>query len=719
MSTREAITDYLDACLGDTAGRLHIAVGYGGHFNGTGSYEFDRFIQSNFAWPGEAAQAVREMLAAAPESDVYVCSYAMHADKRTPAAVVARDHVHADIDHDFDLDKIQALHGFAVASGTPGHGQVYAALTESVPANWHKVLCRGLADHLGGGDAKISANDVLRPPGTFNHKPAAKGGTPAPVQWLVRPPGVRTDPQALARLLGVTLPDQLSTAVDTSAVGIDVELPVEFNVDDHPKVKAALQRITNDRSADTMRVVGACRRCGLTRAHARHAVNTRPDLAGRLAERHDDDIAECWRKTAKRRHGDSPLVSLDSALATFKTWLHIDDTAPVLAVAAAIVANLAEGDPVWFLILGPPSGGKTEILSACLLLDYVVPAATITEAALLSGTSRKERAKDATGGLMRQIGDFGILLAKDFTSVLSQNKDTAKAAMAAMREIFDGSWDRPVGTDGGKVLHWHGKCGFVGGATPSYDRYGGIVNALGDRFMLLRLPDVDPAEQAGAALKAAQHEKKMRAELATAMLGLIAGAQLNLVAAVLGKDEEQALVALSTFTARARTAVERDGYTGELLVMPQPEGPARLVKAMRQLYGALNALGVGDDTRWEVMARIAVDCVPAIRVPLMLQLLGQPDWRRTADIAEAAGLVSKTAARHLDDLVLLGLAERTKKKPTDKPTDGDSDPAGNSPYYWRRSDWLYEHWPPSLKVRQRTTTRREREIKEDVENNDQ
>ena len=132
--------------------------------------------------------------------------------------------------------------------------------------------------------------------------------------------------------------------------------------------------------------------------------------------------------------------------------------------------------------------------------------------------------------------------------------------------------------------------------------------------------------------------------------------------------------------------------------MPQPEGPARLVKAMRQLYGALIALSVDDDTRWEVMARIAVDCVPAIRVPLMLQLLGQPDWRRTAVIAEAAGLVSKTAARHLDDLVLLGLAERTKKKPTDKPTDGDGDPAGNSPYYWRRTDWLHDHWPPSLKL---------------------
>jgi putative DNA primase/helicase len=114
------------------------------------------------------------------------------------------------------------------------------------------------------------------------------------------------DPQALARLLGVNLPDQVSnaakssavktSAVKTSAVAVDVELLVEFNIDDHPKVKAALQQVTTDRSVDTMRVVGACHGSGLTRAHARHAINTRPDLAARLAERHDDDVAECWRK---------------------------------------------------------------------------------------------------------------------------------------------------------------------------------------------------------------------------------------------------------------------------------------------------------------------------------------------------------------------------------------------------------------------------------------
>ena len=67
-----------------------------------------------------------------------------------------------------------------------------------------------------------------------------------------------------------------------------------------------------------------------------------------------------------------------------------------------------------------------------------------------------------------------MLLIKDFTSVLAQNKDARAEAMAALREVYDGDWHRPVGTDGGKVLTWRGKCGLIGGVTPALDQYGQV-----------------------------------------------------------------------------------------------------------------------------------------------------------------------------------------------------------------------------------------------------
>src|SRR5690606_38143365 len=117
-----------------------------------------------------------------------------------------------------------------------------------------------------------------------------------------------------------------------------------------------------------------------------------------------------------------------------------------------------------------------------------------------------------------------IILCKDFTSVLSQNKDSSAAALAALREIYDGSWHRPIGTDGGRVLSWSGKCGLIGGVTPTIDRYAQVVGALGDRYLLLRLPDVDPVAMARSALAQGSNQRQMRTELAEAMAGLIAGA---------------------------------------------------------------------------------------------------------------------------------------------------------------------------------------------------
>jgi hypothetical protein len=404
-------------------------------------------------------------------------------------------------------------------------------------------------------------------------------------------------------------------------------------------------------------------------------------------------------------HRDTPVpidpVPLADAVATFSRWLHLDDHAPLLVVAAAIVANLEPGDPVWLLIVGPPSGGKTEILSSCGGLPYIVKVATMTEAALLSGTNARDRAKEATGGLLRQVGEFGIILCKDFTSVLSQNRDTAKQAMAALREVYDGSWDRPMGSDGGRVLHWSGKCGLVGGVTPSYDRYGTVVNALGDRFVLLRMPDVAAERQALSALDNGQHEQEMRAELAAAMTGLIAGANGDLVNADLDDETRMRLTSLAMFAARARTAVERDGYSGELLVMPQAEGPARLVKVLRRVCGGLAAIGVEADVRWQLLARIARDCAPAIRVPLMAALVAADEPLRTSDLAETCGLVTKTAHRQLDDLALLGIAKHAKKGTAD-----------NSPDTWSASEWLRQFWPPE--VGQKTSTKREEEIKEGV-----
>lgn len=375
---------------------------------------------------------------------------------------------------------------------------------------------------------------------------------------------------------------------------------------------------------------------------------------------------------------------LTAALATFRRWLYLDDPAPLYALAAALVANRADGDPVWLLLVCAPSTGKTELLSAAAPLPWVRPASTLTAASLLSGTSAKDRAKDATGGLLRQVGGFGVILCKDFTSLLAQNRDTRAEVLAALREVYDGRWDRAVGSDGGRVLTWTGKCGLVGGVTPSLDRYAAVVSALGDRFLLLRMPDPDPALSAKMALTHRGKEARMRAELAGALGALVGGADVAAVNRELTGTEEDELIRLASFTARARTGVERDGYTRDVLYLPQVEGPGRLVTAYARMFGALSAIGCDPETTWDVLGRIAIDCMPATRARFARELLGETAAARTGELADRVGMTQRNAREHLDDLCLLGLADRTRR--------GD---AVNSPDYWMASKLLRCLWPES------------------------
>lgn len=348
---------------------------------------------------------------------------------------------------------------------------------------------------------------------------------------------------------------------------------------------------------------------------------------------------------------------LEQAHAAFRRHLHMPDPGALDVMLGTVAANRRDGDPVWTLFVGPPGGGKSELLNAVSQLDDAHPTGTLTEAALLSGTPKKEHGAAAKGGLLRVIGDQGIIVCKDFGSVLSMNRDARSAVLAALREIFDGSWTRHVGTDGGKTLAWSGKVGLVGGCTPTIDRHHAVMGAMGERFTLYRLPEVDANVQAREALKHAGRERAMRAELAQAARNVVA----NLTEPRSRSDEEtDQLISLATLVVRARSAVERDGYSREIELVPGPEAPTRLVIVLARLLDGLDAIGCPRDQALRVVTKAAYDSVPALRLDVMriLHAGGQQD---TNGVAEAARHPSTTTRRALEDLTAHGLVECSRQ----------------------------------------------------------
>jgi Bifunctional DNA primase/polymerase, N-terminal len=350
-------------------------------------------------------------------------------------------------------------------------------------------------------------------------------------------------------------------------------------------------------------------------------------------------------------------VSCAEAEEVYGKWLHDPDPVPTRIVLAAYAANMAlEGDPVWIMLVGGSGIGKTERIMPVATMPRVVMASTLTgEAALLSASPKRERAKNATGGVLRQIGDHGVLVVKDFTSVLSMSRDRRGEVVGALREIYDGRWDRYYGTDGGQVLSWEGKCGFIAGCTTAIDSAHSVLAAMGTRFLFVRLPEADLDKIARSALAHTGKEAEMRAELARVTTGLLHHLQAP---HELHEGVQTWLVPLANLASQARSPVERDSR-GEIELVLDAEAPTRIVKQLGQLWRACGMLGLDEAHSWAAVRRAGLDSIPKLRRAVITHLGAcQGNWQPTTAIAHAVRHPSRTTRRALEDLVAHGLADR-------------------------------------------------------------
>jgi hypothetical protein len=388
-----------------------------------------------------------------------------------------------------------------------------------------------------------------------------------------------------------------------------------------------------------------------------NANRCRPPLAEAEVERIAASIAryEPAEGEPEPRREVEP-VAITDAIGTFRRWLEMPDAGAVYAMLGTIAAQRLDRDPVWTLYVAPPGWGKTEALQAAAELPDVYPTATLTEPALLSGTAKRDRDKGATGGLLPTIGESGIILCKDFGSVLSMHRESRGQVLAALREVYDGSWTRHVGVDGGKTLSWSGKVGFLGGCTPTIDRAHAVMATMGERFLLYRLPEIEPGRQATLALAHTGREAEMRAELGHAVAGVFA-TELG-EPRRLDDAERERLIALATFAVKARSPVERDGHTREIELVPESEAPARLAKVVEALLAGLDSLGVERWVAWRVAAKAALDCVPRLRRQAV-EFLAVHGESGTKDVAVALDYPTGTVRRALEDLTAHRIVARS------------------------------------------------------------
>lgn len=349
---------------------------------------------------------------------------------------------------------------------------------------------------------------------------------------------------------------------------------------------------------------------------------------------------------------NEPLAKLEEV---FGKHYQVDGHTPLKVTLGTVVANRGEGDPVWLILVGPPSSLKTELIHPLSGLEDVHPISLLTPRTLASGDTSVKKA-----GLLERLPDKTILTLKDFGSVLTMRRDDRAEVLAALREIYDGSYHKDFGN--GKRVEWKGKLGLIAGCTGMIDTHHTVNQVLGERFLMCRLESCDRDSVTRKALENAGREKEIRQEVSDAV-----GTFMKTVEQVpgwsLGEVYTDKLAALANFTAMARTGVLRNGRTREVEVMPDWEGPARLAKQLSRLAYGLSCLTKESSlsqNNYKIIFSVAENSLPKVRREVLTCLVNNCGKGKVVEVAKELDVPQIMVRRTLEDLEVLKLVAHSK-----------------------------------------------------------
>jgi hypothetical protein len=352
----------------------------------------------------------------------------------------------------------------------------------------------------------------------------------------------------------------------------------------------------------------------------------------------------------------------------FEHTLHLPDPGIVYLTLATAVASRLPGDPVWLVIVGPPSSGKTVVADTLLGLPWVCAVSTFTEAGLLNGSRGGRR------GLLPELPERALLQVKDLTTLLSESSATRDRLFACMREVYDGRYIRELGT---KRVEWEGSVGMIAAVTDAI--FTVDLGIMGERFCYYCLPpssSVDDQLACWVAGDHAGHEAAVRRDLSRKVTRLLSSLEFPSILPSMDEGDEGRLITLADLGARCRSSVVRGGVSRDIELVPQPERPMRLFNQLRRIHAALIVLGATEETIWRLLPEVALGGVHPDRRRVIEALLDAALDLATSTVGGRVGLPDTSARRHLQDLRALGIIERT----------------GAGPERWGASAWLREQW---------------------------
>jgi hypothetical protein len=251
------------------------------------------------------------------------------------------------------------------------------------------------------------------------------------------------------------------------------------------------------------------------------------------------------------------------------------------------------------------------------------------------------------------------MLIQDLTGLITVDRKKRDAVFGQLRQIYDGRLVKSTGM--GDDLLWEGYLGLFGAVTPAIDDVAELNSILGERFVLYRPLRKDIEAEAMKAL--GRKEEKWREGIAVKARQAISQAEQGLSQVKIPGRFYERLFALAQFTAMGRTGVQRNGYTKDITSLPAPEGPGRLIRQFQKLLLGLCAVRAcirPRERELQVLAKVARDSIPAIRLPLIEGLYVGAQGKET--LSHSTEIPQSTLSYRLEDLKMLGIAREVDGK---------------------------------------------------------
>ena len=279
-----------------------------------------------------------------------------------------------------------------------------------------------------------------------------------------------------------------------------------------------------------------------------------------------------------------------------KKVLYIEDTNLVDTMLASVFANSRMiGDPVWLTVIGPSSGGKSQMIRPLAKANpnLFIQIDDLTANTLISGNGEQD-------SLIFKIIKTGIITMDDLTVLMSKSPEDRNAILSQFRMIYDGRMTKATGKSKGEGITWTGHAGMIAGSTPSIYRFFEDVADMGERFISYRMKDMDEDKAVQFVLENNISAKVMDEKIQyiySEYFGTIMPAmdKIGVENIIVDDDTMQAILNVSKAGTRLRTPVSVDDREHFVSEFPVAELPFRAMKQLTNIAKAFTVMHMAEE----------------------------------------------------------------------------------------------------------------------------